>query len=321
MKDEMTGLTRDRHDNKILDQNLAKLLADQEGGRPLQLNRRLREDRRRFSKWKRLNLEIAWQMIVYLLIFGVILYGLLSGSYIQFIHPRYKNYLIVALLLLPAMIVAQAPRLWQANLKPRLRTYLWFIFPLFFCFFLWRPEMQGLALVKEGGIAVDDVEAAGQINGQGILVGGFAASQGGTDPAEEVPTVEGAIPIDHLHYAAWLLDLNQNPQKYVGKSYTYLARLDKPLAAGEAAFLPGRPVMLCCAADTQSLGVPAKLNAAVEPLLGSWAYVTGKIYMGRGIDPRFPDEEGAWLDITDVQPAAAPQNSFAYYFGSVEIPE
>ena len=111
-----------------------------------------------------------------------------------------------------------------------------------------------------------------------------------------------------------------NTDKYVGKTYTYLGRISQEPELPADKFLPGRPIMFCCAADAKNMGLLADMQPKIKAKLGQWVYVTAKIVKRKGGDPLNPSEEAAMLKIIDLTDAPTPVNIYAYYYGTVKVP-
>ncbi len=87
-------------------------------------------------------------------------------------------------------------------------------------------------------------------------------------------------PIVHIEdrdYAYFFADLMEDPEKYEGKTVEYLAMVasDRPLPGD--AIVAGRPLMNCCAADTQLAGMVFHWHEKKKPKKGEWFRVTGKV--------------------------------------------
>ena len=76
-------------------------------------------------------------------------------------------------------------------------------------------------------------------------------------------------------YAVFYRDLNEEVEKYHGKTVVFKAQAALLRREKKGVFAPGRFVMTCCADDIQFLGVPCMYEGKVEPR--AWYMVTAKI--------------------------------------------
>ena len=60
-------------------------------------------------------------------------------------------------------------------------------------------------------------------------------------------------------YGIWFVDAMDHPDRYVGKTLRFKARARRPRGMGSKFFIPGRTAMTCCADDTSSLAISARV--------------------------------------------------------------
>ncbi len=82
------------------------------------------------------------------------------------------------------------------------------------------------------------------------------------------------IEITDADYGTWYADAFENPERYFGKKFTFLAQLFRPIGMKRNIFVPGRMVMACCAADVKFYGFPCKSDTALRFEQKSWWKVT-----------------------------------------------
>ena len=83
------------------------------------------------------------------------------------------------------------------------------------------------------------------------------------------------IYINDEDYAIFYRDLNEEVDKYDGKTVTFRAQAALLRRDKKGVFAPGRFVMTCCADDIQFLGVPCLYEGKVEPR--AWYMVSARI--------------------------------------------
>ena len=76
-------------------------------------------------------------------------------------------------------------------------------------------------------------------------------------------------------YAIWYRDVNEEVEKYHGKTVAFKAQAALLRREKKGVFAPGRFVMTCCVDDIQFLGVPCLYEGKVEPR--AWYMVTARI--------------------------------------------
>ena len=105
-----------------------------------------------------------------------------------------------------------------------------------------------------------------------------------TDGTTSFDDIEDPLPYDIAadqifindeDYAIFYRDLNEEVEKYDGKTVTFKAQAALLRRDKKGVFAPGRFVMTCCADDIQFLGVPCLYEGAVEPR--AWYMVTARI--------------------------------------------
>lgn len=97
------------------------------------------------------------------------------------------------------------------------------------------------------------------------------------------------IDIEDVDYGIFYVDMDDNPQKYVGKTVRFKARAMKSKKKDAEYFVPGRKAMTCCADDMQMIGYICKTPLAIHLRHGEWVQVTAKVafeydrfYRGKG---------------------------------------
>ena len=120
------------------------------------------------------------------------------------------------------------------------------------------------------------------------------------------------IVINDEDYALWYRDVNEEPQKYDGKTVSFkgqvaLLRRDK----NSGMFAPGRFVMTCCEDDIQFCGVPCRYEKAKELETRSWVAVTATVRAEK--HNLYQGELGPVLTALQVIPAEPAQPDVATF--------
>ncbi|MBR3636998.1 MAG: GTPase, partial [Lachnospiraceae bacterium] len=89
---------------------------------------------------------------------------------------------------------------------------------------------------------------------------------------EELPfdVKKDRIDLTEATYGIWFFDMLDTPDRYEGKTVSFLAHVAKPAGFHEGCFVPGRHAMTCCAEDIAFLGFVAKYEKASEIKDGNW---------------------------------------------------
>ena len=124
---------------------------------------------------------------------------------------------------------------------------------------------------------------------------------------EELPfdVSEDRIDLTESTYGIWFFDMLDTPDRYEGKTVTFLAHVAKPAGFHEGCFVPGRHAMTCCAEDIAFLGFVAKYEKASEIKDGNWYNVTATVKHEFWADYK---GVGPVLYISDITPANAPKD-------------
>lgn len=244
------------------------------------------------------------------------LFLLVTRQYQLFLHPRYEGVLWCSL---PLLLLACWKEIEQVRKPLFFKNYRFlptFLFPCVLLFLSLPFPFQnqvGLTpytetIVDKSGLALEENTA--------LASSPWLISQ---DPVETLPKVSGSIRITTKDYAAWLSKVLSEPSTYVGKQFTFLARINESVYAKEDYFLLGRPVMLCCAADSQNLGLFARLPEALKAEKGQWYYITAKVVQGQGTTTT--QGESVVLEVLQYSKSKTPASTFAFYFGNQVVNE
>ena len=77
------------------------------------------------------------------------------------------------------------------------------------------------------------------------------------------------ITLEDADYGIWYLDIQEHPDRYVGKTITYKAQAMTGMRLPRGTFVPGRNAMTCCAEDIRFFGFLCKYDKARSCARGS----------------------------------------------------
>ena len=121
---------------------------------------------------------------------------------------------------------------------------------------------------------------------------------------------EPHITLEDPDYGIWYLDIQEHPERYVGKTITYKAQAMTGMRLPKGSFVPGRNAMTCCAEDIRFFGFLCKYDKARSLRKGEWVTVTAEI---RWEDASVYDGEGVVLYAQSVEKAERPEDPLVYF--------
>ncbi len=121
---------------------------------------------------------------------------------------------------------------------------------------------------------------------------------------------EPSITLDDTDYGIWYLDIQEHPERYVGKTITYKAQAMTNPKLPKGTFVPGRNAMTCCADDIRFFGFLCKWPGVKQLRTGEWVYVTAEIRWEHS--PVYEDQ-GVVLYARSVEPGLRPEDPLVYF--------
>lgn len=118
------------------------------------------------------------------------------------------------------------------------------------------------------------------------------------------------ITLEDPDYGIWYLDIQEHPERYVGKTITYKAQAMTGMRLPKGSFVPGRNAMTCCAEDIRFFGFLCKYDKARSLKKGEWITVTAEI---KWEDASVYDGEGVVLYAQSVEKAERPEDPLVYF--------
>ena len=121
---------------------------------------------------------------------------------------------------------------------------------------------------------------------------------------------EDHITLEDDDYGIWYLDIQEHPDRYMGKTITYKAQAMTGGKLPKGTFVPGRNAMTCCEDDIRFFGFLCKYDKVRTLKKGEWITVTASIQWE---DAPVYDGEGVVLYAASVEKADAPEDSLVYF--------
>ena len=131
--------------------------------------------------------------------------------------------------------------------------------------------------------------------------------------------VEDVLPYslesDHLEleaddYGIWYLDIQEHPERYVGKTITMTVQAMTGMRLPKGTFVPGRNAMTCCEEDIRFFGFLCKYDKARTLKKGEWVKVTAEI---RFEHADVYEDEGVVLYASEVVKGERPDDDLVYF--------
>ena len=123
----------------------------------------------------------------------------------------------------------------------------------------------------------------------------------------DAPVVE----IEDRDYALWFRDMNEEPQKYVGKTLRFKGIVAADGKLPKDTFIVGRHIMTCCVEDIQYGGVVALWAGADQLHTRDWVTVTADFAMEKHTAYR---GVGPVLHVRELAPAVQPDDPVATFY-------
>ena len=121
---------------------------------------------------------------------------------------------------------------------------------------------------------------------------------------------EPHITLEDPDYGIWYLDIQEHPERYVGKTITYKAQAMTGMRLPKGSFVPGRNAMTCCAEDIRFFGFLCKYDKVRSLKKGEWITVTAEI---KWENASVYDGEGVVLYAQSVEKAPRPEDPLVYF--------
>ena len=131
--------------------------------------------------------------------------------------------------------------------------------------------------------------------------------------ADELPydLDQDVIEITDADYGIFYLDVQDNPQKYEGKTVRFLGLIYRPDKFGKKPIMvPGRFAMTCCVEDVQFLGFKCKYPKSEEIGHKSWINITAEVHVEFAKEYR---GKGPVLYPVSIEPAEKPEDELVYF--------
>lgn len=264
-----------------------------------------------------------------------------SGEVLKYVHPRNVPvivFAIVAMLICAVFLFLEAMK--PKRINQRAMPLLFFALPLVMAFLL--PAQS----VNSATLSYEDVSVGGRLGDSSAAQGNSYSGNGGYSDGEasydeeafyketysdtysedsnmstqdvngantaisgedEFPINNGTVIVDSENYVRWMEELFNNLDQYKGKKIEVTGFVYKDDQFGENEFVSARMMMVCCAADMQTVGFLCKYNGSPELTADSWIKVTGTIEEGE-----FEGSKMTVIEVDQIENTEKPENEYVY---------
>ena len=119
------------------------------------------------------------------------------------------------------------------------------------------------------------------------------------------------IEIQDKDYAMWYSDMNDDEEKYYGKTVKFKGRTLLGGGLDDDEFVIGRHIMTCCVQDIQFGGLVAKYADSQSLEHGGWAVITAKIQKEYN---KMYQSEGPVYHVINLEKCQAPEEEVATFY-------
>ena len=119
-----------------------------------------------------------------------------------------------------------------------------------------------------------------------------------------------SITLDDPDYGIWYLDIQEHPERYVGKTITMTVQAMTGLKLPKGTFVPGHNAMTCCEDDISFFGLVCKYDKARTLKKGEWVKVTATIQWEHA---DVYEDEGVVLYAKSVEKGERPEDDLVYF--------
>lgn len=222
---------------------------------------------------KKFNKEIILRIIILscftLFYFSIII----NGKVLLYVHPRIKPFIILAMIAMPIIALCSIKEGNNNNRKKvKLYSYGIYLIPIVLGAFINSVEIDSTAVKS---IEITSPKLTEVVEDDTNLY----ETQG--NPSEKSIKIENdIIKITTDNYVSSLDEILNNPNQYADKNIEIDGFVYKDDTINENQFVVGRFMMVCCAADTQIVGLLAEYPGAKNFSNDTWVKVKGKLATG-----------------------------------------
>lgn len=245
---------------------------------------------------KKFNKEIILRIIILscftLFYFSIII----NGKVLLYVHPRIKPFIILAMIAMPIIALFSIKEGNNSKRKKvKLYSYGIYLIPIVLGFFINFVEIDSTT-VKSTEITSTKVSDNTNLD-----------KTEGYDSKKEIKIENNVIEITTENYMSSLDEILTNPNKYADKNIEIDGFVYRDETMKENQFVVGKFVMVCCAADTQVVGLLSEYPGAKNFDNDTWVKVKGKLATGV-----YSGNQEIVIDVESIERDNNPDKSYVY---------
>ena len=293
----------------------------------------------KWLKTRSYNMDAAIKAVVMLGFALFFFQTIRSGQVLKYVHPRNVpviKFAVVAMVLISAFLIPEVFK--PQRVKKGVGSLLFFVIPLLMAVLLPTQSFNAASLSYGslsvgGGLAntadadtsttfVDksenfegdqyfdtgveaysDGETKGNMDTYGVDVSAFEENE------NQFSLVNGTVMVDTDNYVKWMEELYDNLDRYIGKKIQVEGFIYKDEQFEDNAFALARMMMVCCAADMQTIGFLCSYQNTDQLQLDAWIKVYGIIEKGE-----LDGSEIAKIKVEQIENTEKPEMDYVYPF-------
>ena len=278
-------------------------------------------------KWFRMRNYTINAVVKACILLGFAVFFFLSiqnGRVYNFVHPRNIPVLQFAIIFMLICAVFLFKEAFKPQRRLRSSCSLWiFIIPLVGAFFLPGETANAVSMTyanfSPGGSVGGDL-ADKELTSNGSEKGidenttydeEAFYKEAFSDMFGENTSADGndMIIVDTENYVTWMDDIYDNLEKYQGRKIQLTGFVYKEPQYEKNQFVSARLMMVCCAADIQTIGFLCSYENAAVLEADDWVRIEGTIEEGQ-----FEGNPLAMVAVEKITPTEEPERSFVYPF-------
>lgn len=248
-----------------------------------------------------------------------------SGKVGMYVNPRLVPWIVGAMIAMVLMALITASDIFKPQPQANRLFYLFFLVPLLMAFTIPVQSMDAMPsdsknitiaqpapTQNKNLVTVDQADPTN--NGDAMTTdnppNGDPNSANSYDSQEVdngLKMIDNTIVLNDDNFAKWIEQIYENKNAYDGKKIELEGFVYKNLMIHTNEFVPARLVMVCCAADLQTVGLLCRYDKTTQLKRTSWVKVSGVIkvvdYCGQKTPIIYADK---------VVSIAKPENEYIY---------
>lgn len=237
------------------------------------------------------NHELLIEMFCCTLLSALLIFLVLSNRYLSFVTPKMRPYILFTSIVLFIWALYDLYNIFTVKHENHYSHCLILIIPMILI-------ILALFFGNTENVSKEFISNSSNSNiscSDGVTLHGYDKN-------------EKSIIISDEEYYPWLVEIFNNPKKYLGYKIKLKACVLKDEdCLSENQFILSRQLMTCCVADLVNVGFVGNYDYTESLKENSWITVDGILVMGK-----YEGKDEIQIDIKNVSPAKAPKETYIY---------